>query len=164
MNKNALVRYLAIDQCLRTHHYGCTLEELILACSDKLNELTGHDDLISGSTIRHDLSDIRRIFGPGVPLINENGRYRYTDPGYRLLANNIIRTDLLRDILNLLLNILDNLHSPDLQVILARNYWTIVDLINEIRRTLLEAKGRKSNAPIRRIFPHNPDDTQSMVS
>ena len=47
VNKNALLRYKTIDNCLRNRARKWTLENLIDACSDALYEYTGKDEYIS---------------------------------------------------------------------------------------------------------------------
>ena len=42
-NKNALIRYKTIDQCLRNRQRKWSLEDLIEACSDALYEYEGKD-------------------------------------------------------------------------------------------------------------------------
>ena len=40
-NKNALIRYKTIDNCLRNHYRKWTLDDLVDACSDALYEMEG---------------------------------------------------------------------------------------------------------------------------
>ena len=46
-NRNALIRYKTIDNCLRRRNRRWTLEDLIEACSDALYEYEGIDKGIS---------------------------------------------------------------------------------------------------------------------
>lgn len=41
VNKNALLRYKTIDRCLRNRYRRWTLDDLVEACSDALNEMEG---------------------------------------------------------------------------------------------------------------------------
>ena len=41
VNKNALIRYKTIDNCLRNHFRRWTIDDLVEACSDTLR-LRGH--------------------------------------------------------------------------------------------------------------------------
>ena len=41
VNKNALIRYKTIDRCLRNKYRRWTLDDLVEACSDALNEMEG---------------------------------------------------------------------------------------------------------------------------
>lgn len=59
VNKNALLRYKTIDNCLRNRARKWTLEDLIVACSDALYEYTGKDEYISRRTIQLDLQKMR---------------------------------------------------------------------------------------------------------
>ena len=40
-NKNALIRYKTIDNCLRNKYRRWTLEDLVDACSDALYDMEG---------------------------------------------------------------------------------------------------------------------------
>ena len=48
-NRNALIRYKTIDNCLRNPYRRWTLEDLVDACSDALYEYEGIDKGISKS-------------------------------------------------------------------------------------------------------------------
>lgn len=50
VNRNALIRYRTIDNCLRHEYKKWTLEDLIDACSDSLYELQGIDKGVSRRT------------------------------------------------------------------------------------------------------------------
>lgn len=58
MNKNALIRYNTIDKCLRNTSKLWTLEDLMDACSDALNEFEGKDDLVSKRTVQLDIQNM----------------------------------------------------------------------------------------------------------
>ena len=49
-NRNALIRYKTIDNCLRNPYRRWTLEDLVDACSDALYEYEGIDKGISKRT------------------------------------------------------------------------------------------------------------------
>lgn len=51
-NKNALLRYKTIDNCLRNKYRRWTLEDLVDACSDALYEMEGIRNVVS---YMHDL-------------------------------------------------------------------------------------------------------------
>ena len=64
-NKNALIRYKTIDNCLRNHYRRWTLEDLVDACSDALYDMEGiskgtrvrdNDIQLGDITVRHELS------------------------------------------------------------------------------------------------------------
>ena len=84
INRNALIRYKTIDNCLRRRHVKWTLDELINACSDALYEYTGVDKIISRRTIQLDIQMMRSgSLGAPAPIeVYENKYYRYADPDY----------------------------------------------------------------------------------
>lgn len=59
INRNALVRYRVIDQCLRNRQRSWTLEDLIDACSDALYEYEGIDKGVSKRTVQADIEVMR---------------------------------------------------------------------------------------------------------
>ena len=58
-NKNALLRYRTIDRCLRNTGRRWTLQNLVDACSDALNEYEGKQDLVSTRTVQLDIQMMR---------------------------------------------------------------------------------------------------------
>lgn len=55
-NKNALIRYKTIDNCLRNHYRHWTLDDLVEACSDALYDA---ESITKGVSLRTVLSDIQ---------------------------------------------------------------------------------------------------------
>ena len=55
VNRNALIRYRTIDNCLRNKFRKWTLEDLIDACSDALYEYEGIDKGVSRRTVQMDI-------------------------------------------------------------------------------------------------------------
>ena len=58
-NKNALIRYKTIDNCLRNHYHRWTLEDLVNACSDALYEFEGINKGVSLRTVQGDIQMMR---------------------------------------------------------------------------------------------------------
>ena len=58
-NKNALIRYKTIDNCLRRRYKKWTLQDLIDACSDALYDMEGIVGGVSVRTIQNDLQVMR---------------------------------------------------------------------------------------------------------
>ena len=54
VNRNALIRYKTIDNCLRNPYRRWTLEDLVDACSDALYEYEGIDKGISKRAVQMD--------------------------------------------------------------------------------------------------------------
>lgn len=85
-NKNALLRYKTIDNCLRNRYRKWTLDDLIEACSDALSELEGRDENISRRTVQADIQTMRSDkLGYNAPIVvKENKYYTYEDPDYSI--------------------------------------------------------------------------------
>lgn len=96
VNKNALLRYKTIDNCLRNRARKWTLENLIDACSDALYEYTGKDEYISRRTIQLDLQKMRSDeLGYNAPIVVKNKRYyTYEDPDYSITNIPLTENDL----------------------------------------------------------------------
>ena len=92
-NKNALIRYKTIDQCLRNNLKRWTLDDLIEACSDALYEYEGKDVNVSKRTIQLDIQLMRSDkLGYNAPIeVYERKFYTYTEEGYSI--KNIPVTD-----------------------------------------------------------------------
>ncbi len=92
-NKNALIRYKTIDQCLRNTMKRWTLNDLIDACSDALYEYEGKDVYVSKRTIQLDIQLMRSDkLGYNAPIeVYERKYYRYAEEGYSI--KNIPVTD-----------------------------------------------------------------------
>ncbi len=92
-NKNALIRYKTIDQCLRNTMKKWTLDDLIEACSDALYEYEGKDVYVSKRTIQLDIQLMRSDkLGYNAPIeVYDRKYYRYGENGYSI--KNIPVTD-----------------------------------------------------------------------
>lgn len=93
VNRNALIRYRTIDNCLRNRQKRWTLEDLITACSDALYDYEGIDKGVSRRSVQMDLQLMRSDkLGYNAPIIVlENKYYTYEDPEYSI--TNIPLTD-----------------------------------------------------------------------
>ena len=96
VNRNALIRYKTIDNCLRRRHVKWTLDDLINACSDALYEYTGMDKVISRRTIQLDIQMMRSgSLGSPAPIeVYDNKYYRYSDPDYSITDSPLTDEDL----------------------------------------------------------------------
>ncbi len=85
-NKNALIRYKTIDNCLRNRRKLWTLEDLMEACSDALYEYEGKYDLVSKRTIQLDIQNMRsEKLGYEAPIeVYQRKYYRYSDENYSI--------------------------------------------------------------------------------
>jgi predicted DNA-binding transcriptional regulator YafY len=85
-NRNALIRYRAIDSCLTNKYRQWTLDALIEAVSDALYEYEGMDKGISRRTIQADLQMMRSDkLGYNAPIVVIDKKYyAYADPTYSI--------------------------------------------------------------------------------
>ncbi|MFL0095378.1 helix-turn-helix transcriptional regulator [Tenacibaculum maritimum] len=86
-NKNALIRYKTIDQCLRNTMKRWTLNDLIEACSDALYEYEGKENYVSKRTIQLDIQLMRSDkLGYNAPIeVYERKYYRYAQNEYSIM-------------------------------------------------------------------------------
>ena len=92
-NRNALIRYKTIDQCLQNRYRKWTLEDLIDACSDALYEFEGIDKGVSRRTVQADIQLMRSDkLGYNAPIIVVDKKYyTYEERDYSI--TNIPLTD-----------------------------------------------------------------------
>jgi len=85
-NKNALIRYKTIDQCLQNNYRQWTLENLITACSDALYEYENKNTNVSKRTVQLDIQLMRSDkLGYNAPIeVYDRKYYRYGDPNYSI--------------------------------------------------------------------------------
>jgi len=85
-NKNALIRYKTIDNCLRNRYRRWTLEDLVDACCDALYDMEGISKGVSVRTVQGDIQIMRSDkLGYNAPIeVYEHKYYRYSDPDYSI--------------------------------------------------------------------------------
>jgi len=95
-NKNALLRYKTIDNCLRNTGRRWTLDDLVRACSDALYEYTGKDEYLSVRTIQLDIQKMRSDeLGYNAPIVVRDRKYYvYDDPDYSITNTPLTESDL----------------------------------------------------------------------
>jgi predicted DNA-binding transcriptional regulator YafY len=93
VNRNALIRFRTIDNCLKNRQRRWTLDDLIEACSEALYEYEGIDKGVSRRSIQMDIQLMRSDkLGYNAPIIVlEKKYYTYEDPDYSI--TNIPLTD-----------------------------------------------------------------------
>ena len=93
VNRNALIRYRTIDNCLKNRQKRWTLEDLIETCSEALYEYEGIDKGVSRRSIQMDIQMMRSDkLGYNAPIVVlEKKYYTYEDPEYSI--TNIPLTD-----------------------------------------------------------------------
>lgn len=96
VNRNALIRYKTIDNCLRNRYRRWTLEDIIDACSEALYEYEGIDKGVSRRTIQMDIQMMRsEKLGYNAPIsVLEKKYYTYEDPEYSITNIPLTEQDL----------------------------------------------------------------------
>ena len=85
-NKNALIRYKTIDNCLRNKYRRWTLDDLVDACCDALYEMEGITKGVCARTVQMDIQIMRSDkLGYNAPIeVYDRIYYRYADPDYSI--------------------------------------------------------------------------------
>ncbi len=85
-NKNALIRYRTIDNCLRNRYRRWTLDDLVQACCDALYDMEGIKKGVCARTVQMDMQIIRSDkLGYNAPIeVYDKIYYRYADPDYSI--------------------------------------------------------------------------------
>lgn len=85
-NKNALLRYKTIDNCLRNRQRRWTLQDLVDACSDALYDFEGIRKGISIRSVQLDIQMMRSDkLGYNAPIeVYDRKYYRYADPNFSI--------------------------------------------------------------------------------
>ena len=86
LNKNALIRYKTIDKCLQNNYRQWTLDDLIEACSEALNEYEGRDVNVSKRTVQLDIQLMRSDkLGYNAPIeVYDKKYYKYAYEDYSI--------------------------------------------------------------------------------
>lgn len=96
LNKNALIRYRAIDKCLQNKYRKWTLDHLIEACSEALYEYEGRDVSVSKRTVQLDIQMLRGDkLGYNAPIeVYERKYYRYAQEDYSITDIPLTESDM----------------------------------------------------------------------
>ncbi|WDF78820.1 helix-turn-helix transcriptional regulator [Mucilaginibacter sp. AW1-7] len=96
VNRNALIRYRTIDNCLQNRYKKWTLDDLIDACSDALYEFEGIDKGVSRRSVQADIEMMRsNKLGYEAPIIVVDKKYyTYADKNYSITNSPINQQDL----------------------------------------------------------------------
>lgn len=96
VNRNALIRYRTIDNCLQNRFRKWTLEDLIDACSDALYEFEGIDKGVSRRSVQADIEMMRsNKLGYEAPIIVVDRKYyTYADKDYSITNSPISQQDM----------------------------------------------------------------------
>lgn len=96
VNRNALIRYRTIDNCLQNRYRTWTLDDLIEACSEALYEYEGIDKGVSRRSVQADLAMMRSDkLGYEAPIVVVDKKYyTYEDPKYSITNNPLSQQDM----------------------------------------------------------------------
>lgn len=96
INRNALIRFRTIDNCLRNRQRRWTLEDLVEACSQALYEYEGIDKGVSRRSVQMDIQTMRSDkLGYNAPIIVVDKKYyTYEDPNYSITNIPLTKQDL----------------------------------------------------------------------
>ncbi len=85
-NKNALIRYKTIDNCLRNRYRRWTLDDLVDACCEALYDMEGITKGVCTRTVQMDIQIMRSDkLGYNAPIeVYDKIYYRYANPGYSI--------------------------------------------------------------------------------
>jgi len=94
-NKNALIRYKTIDNCLRNRYRRWTLDDLVDACSYALYDMEGITKGVSVRTVQGDIQMMRSDkLGYHAPIEVYDGKYyRYKDPDFSITSMPMSQND-----------------------------------------------------------------------
>ncbi|MBR6284918.1 MAG: WYL domain-containing protein [Muribaculaceae bacterium] len=136
VNKNALIRYKTIDNCLRNPYRRWTIEDLVEACSDALYEFEGIRRGVSLRTVQGDLQMMRSDkLGYNAPIeVFDHKYYRYTDPDYSIMKLPLSHTDIetMTEAVDLLRQFEDFDHFSEM-----------TDVVSRLQDNLAVARGKK---------------------
>ncbi|MBO4851772.1 MAG: hypothetical protein J5529_12880 [Prevotella sp.] len=132
-NKNALIRYKTIDNCLRNRYKRWTLEDLVDACSDALYDMEGITKGVCTRTVQMDIQIMRSDkLGYNAPIVvYDKIYYTYADPDYSITEMPLSMDDckLLKEAIALLDN-LDNPEAAKTRKVLAKVKTRLTTILN----------------------------------
>ena len=123
-NKNALIRYKTIDNCLRNPYRRWTLDDLVDACCDALYDCEGITKGVSVRTVQSDIQTMRSDkLGYNAPIeVYDNKYYRYADDDYSIENSPLTdeMCDLITEAVECLDMYADDKHSKELSKVLSK--------------------------------------------
>ena len=124
VNRNALIRYRTLDQCLQNRFKKWTLDDLIDACGDALYEYQGINTGVSRRTIQADLEMMRsNKLGYEAPIIVVDKKYyTYSDKNYSITNSPLNHQDMqvLTEVSDLLKQFKGLSHFTDLNEMVSK--------------------------------------------
>ena len=135
-NKNALIRYKTIDNCLRNPYRKWTLDDLVDACCDALYEYEGITKGVSVRTVQGDIQMMRsEKLGYNAPIeVYENKYYRYSNPDYSITEMPLSHNDF--SVLQEAIDLLRQLQDFEI-------FTEMSDVINKLQDKLAISRERR---------------------
>ena len=136
VNKNALIRYKTIDNCLRNPYRRWTIDNLVDACSDALYEFEGIRRGVSLRTVQADIQMMRSDkLGYNAPIeVFDHKYYRYADPDYSIMELPLSQNDI--DTMTEAVNLLRQFEDFD-------HFNEMADVVSRLQDNLAVAKGKR---------------------
>ena len=132
-NKNALIRYKTIDNCLRNKYRRWTLDDLVDACCDALYDMEGITKGVCARTVQMDIQIMRSDkLGYNAPIeVYDRIYYRYADPDYSITEMPLSIDDckLIKEAITLLDN-KDNNDNGKTAKVLAKVRSRLISILN----------------------------------
>ena len=123
-NKNALIKYKTIDNCLRNKYCRWTIDNLVDACSDALYDMEGITKGVSLRTVQADLQIMRSDkLGYNAPIEVYDGKYyRYADPNYSIFDMPLSENDyeIMKEAVEMLKQLEDFDHFSEMADVVGR--------------------------------------------
>lgn len=134
-NKNALIRYKTIDNCLRNKYRKWTLDDLVEACCDALYDMEGIKKGVCARTVQMDIQIMRSDkLGYYAPIeVYDRIYYRYADPDYSISRMPLTMDDcmLLKQAISLLGDT-DNRDKEETVKVLSRVQNRLQSILNYV--------------------------------
>lgn len=162
-NKNALIRYKTIDNCLRNKYRRWTLEDLVEACCEALYDMEGISKGVSIRTIQGDIQMMRSDkLGYNAPIeVYDHKYYRYAAEDYSITNMPMSQNDyeVMQEAVDLLRQLEDFEQFAEMSDVVSRLQDKLAIAKNE-RRPLIhfdsvpDLKGLKLLNPLYNYIAH----------
>lgn len=132
-NKNALIRYKTIDNCLRNKYRRWTLDDLVDACCDALYDMEGITKGVCARTVQMDIQIMRSDkLGYNAPIeVYDRIYYKYADPDYSITDMPLTMEDckLIKEAI-VLLKILEEKENDEVAKVLSKVEGRLRSILN----------------------------------
>lgn len=162
-NKNALIRYKTIDNCLRNTFRRWTLDDLVDACSKALYDCEGIRKGVSLRTVQSDIQIMRsNKLGYNAPIeVYDHKYYRYSDKDFSIFNMPMTNNDyeVMREAVDMLRQLQDFDQFAEMSDIISRLQDKLA-MTRDNRRPLVhfdsvpDLKGLKLLSPLYTYIAH----------